>query len=265
MRRLYTFNFPGAGDVEACLSASGRPASSTADPPAFGKCGALFPTEDRKAYERHHKRLWDELRPEGFLQEKVADRIIWLTWRLENLHIFPDAQAARKEYRPFLRDTIVETMLVYQNYSKEVTKKQFEAIMKRTSKSVDEQGKSDEVSLKADESARQEGKETIKTSDNVDVVQLNDAFQSMMSALENVLGPEGIDKVAQGRLNGTPLELAFLADAVTIENCLEELALATALERAIDENLERLRNLKENRCNSWEPSKRRSRLLPPYD
>src|SRR5262249_27482193 len=106
----------------------------------------LFPTEERDDYETFHKDLSEELGPEGVQQRAVANRIIALTWRLQHLHVFRDTQDARQKFRPFLRETLLGTLVVYNDFCTKITHEQIEAILKRKSASTDESAEKQETS-----------------------------------------------------------------------------------------------------------------------
>jgi Ca2+-binding EF-hand superfamily protein len=86
--------------------------------------------------------------------------------------------------------------------------------------------------------------------------------------LQSGLSPEArkirqSEKAVQ-KENGSPLDLAYLAHAITVQSCMTELELREAIERALDRALARYWKLKEEKRKAKEARARMSRLLPPY-
>jgi len=220
----------------------------------------LFPSEDRDDYETFHEDLWEELGPEGVQQRAVANRIIALTWRLQNLRVFRDAQDARQKFQPFLRETILETLVAYSDFCTKITHEQIEAILKRKAASADQNAEK-----QANSENMKDGEQTISLFDPQLMQEISSSFQVLMETAKNVFGSDAMTDIEDARKNGLSIELAFFADVLTVENYLNELKLAAEIERAIDQNRERLWKLKEEKRKSGESSKTKSRLLPPYD
>ena len=59
---------------------------------------AVLPGEDRAAYERLHRELAAELRPNGTFEDSVVADLARLIWRKENLGIFRTAELAQYQY-----------------------------------------------------------------------------------------------------------------------------------------------------------------------
>jgi len=64
--------------------------------------------------------------------------------------------------------------------------------------------------------------------------------------------------------DGTPLELAFFATAITVDKYAEELKITEAIEEALARNLRMLQDLKRQKRREWERKNNRNWLLPPY-
>ena len=58
----------------------------------------LLPGENRAAFEKLHRELRAELRPDGPLEEHMVAKIAILLWRNQNLETFRRAGAARERY-----------------------------------------------------------------------------------------------------------------------------------------------------------------------
>ena len=250
-------NGPPLGEPQAVTPGQSEPRSTI---PAL----VLFPTEERHLYDKLHKDMWGELAPDGVQQRIVTNRVIALSWRLQHLHVFRDAQDARKKYRPFLRDTLLETLAVYSRFETNITNAKFAFLQKEKSADEKKEGESP-ATLQSGEAEVKEDDKMVNPMSWFDLEALADCFQKFMEVTNNVLGSDEVKDIKEDARNGFSIELAFFADVLTVENYLNELELAAAIERMIDENLERLRKLKDEKRKSLELSKPRSRLLPPYD
>ena len=71
-------------------------------PPAL-KHGAyattvILPGEDKSAFDRLHKSLVSEFRPQGIFEEEVIGDLARLMWRKKNLGTYRLAELARERY-----------------------------------------------------------------------------------------------------------------------------------------------------------------------
>jgi hypothetical protein len=69
----------------------------------------LLPGEDRAAFEKLHRELRAELRPDGPLEEDIVANIARLLWRKQNLETFRRAEAARERYSAIRSEMVPST------------------------------------------------------------------------------------------------------------------------------------------------------------
>jgi hypothetical protein len=74
---------------------------------------SIFPTEDAAKYRKFRDMIEEEFMPITLTEKLIVFRIADLLWRLNGLAIFRKAETARKNFAPFLGNSVAETSDAY--------------------------------------------------------------------------------------------------------------------------------------------------------
>jgi len=230
----------------------------------------VLPTENREDFVNLLAELTKEHAPEGPSETSIVFQIAILEWRLDNLDIFDKADLAAKRY-PFVKgrstldeaffvaNAVFTTWLVHDMgipRPNDATNSKNERSNPARRSTIEKWlGKS----LADDYFAAHEKLEQWESDLNARNKPMNDLTADELKFI-SLLAAD----VANKQTNGSDVELAWRADAITPENLRAEFESAKFIQGEIDRNLERLWKLKENKRKSRESSSGRSHLLPPY-
>jgi hypothetical protein len=225
-----------------------------------------LPTEDTSAFAQFRTNYVRELAPEGEQELDIVLEIVRLSWRLKNFGIFFDAQKVRKEFAPLIRSTLELTRAAHARFEsnflqalyeeeiprQQAERRQLEEGLRETCKTID------------DKSRRVTFESIIALFDSGKYVSAEDVAEMLLqSALPLEARKLRQNENAKHKVNGSPIDLAYIAHAITPQSCMAELALRETLERALDRALARYWKLKDEKRKAREAREHRSRLPPP--
>lgn len=226
-----------------------------------------LPTEDPSEFKTFRINYIKDLAPDGDQELDLALQIVRLSWRLKKFGIFFQAQDALKQYGPLIRGTLEETQAAYAQFESSYVRGLYEEAIPRLAlaRKQEEASLRDTCKTIEDPALREALENIVKRFDVGAFLSDQDVHELLLQA---VLPPE-MKKIKdkekeQDKVRGSPIDLAYVADALTVQTCIAELELREALERALDRALARYWKLKDEKRKVKEAQKRRSRLLPPY-